>query len=77
MRTAEQYDVVKVKELHVEAGKDSDAFNIRRPVVSDVATIIEVYSNPPGYELECSDSNGITQWLLAFGPDDIELNLVP
>jgi hypothetical protein len=72
-----QYDVVKVKALHVEVGKDSDAFNIRQPVVGDVATIIEVYSKPPGYELECSDGNGITQWLLAFGPGDIELDLVP
>jgi hypothetical protein len=74
-----QYDVVKVKALHVEVGKDSDAFNIRirQPVVGDVATIIEVYSKPPGYELECSDGNGITQWLLAFGQGDIELDLVP
>jgi hypothetical protein len=72
-----QYDMVKVKALHVEVAKDFDAFNIRQPVVGDVATIIEVYSKPPGYELECSDGSGITQWLLAFGPDDIELDLAP
>ena len=37
-----QYDAVKLKALHVEVGKDSDAFNIRQPVVSHVATIVEV-----------------------------------
>jgi hypothetical protein len=72
-----QYDVVRVMALHVEATKASDAFNLRSPAIGDVATIIEIYSKPPGYELECSDGNGITQWLMAYGPDDIELELVP
>jgi hypothetical protein len=54
----------------------SDAFNLRQPAIGDVATIVEIYSNPPGYELERNDENGITQWLLAFGPDDVELDLV-
>lgn len=71
-----QYDVVKLKAWHVDAIKVSDAFNLRPPAIGDVATIIEIYSNPPGYELECSDGNGITQWLLAFGPEDVELDLV-
>lgn len=72
-----QYDVVRVMALHVEATKASDAFNLRCPVIGDVATIIEIYSKPPGYELECSDVNGITQWLMAYGPEDIQLELVP
>lgn len=71
-----QYDVVELKALHVEASNVSDAFNLRRPAIGDVASIVEIYSNPPGYELECSDESGITQWLLAFGPDDVELDLV-
>ncbi len=71
-----QYDVVKVMAVPVDASKDPDAFNLRQPLIGDVATIVEVYSKPPGYELECSDASGITQWLLAFGPNDIELDLV-
>lgn len=72
-----QYDVVRVVALHVEASKAPDEFNLRCPVIGDVATIIEIYSKPPGYELECSDGNGITQWLMAYSVDDVQLELVP
>jgi hypothetical protein len=41
-----------------------------------VATIVEIYLEPPGYELECSDGCGVTQWLMAFGLGDVELELV-
>jgi len=70
-----QYDTVKLIGLHVPTPLLADAFNLRQPVIGDVAAIVEVYSNPSGYELECSDRNGITQWLMAFRPDDIELEL--
>lgn len=70
-----QYDVVKLKAVTSQANTIVDEFNLRQPVVGDVATIIEVYLSPPGYELECSDSNGITQWLVAFDLDDVELEL--
>jgi len=70
-----QYDVVRVKALTVQPNTPLDEFNRRQPVIGDVATIVEIYSSPPGYELECSDADGITQWLIAFGPDDVELEL--
>ncbi|MBC3935470.1 DUF4926 domain-containing protein [Undibacterium sp. CY7W] len=72
-----QYDVVKLKKLLAPTVNSYDEFNSRRPLVGDVATIIEVYEEPPGYELECSDQNGNTVWLIAFRPEDIELELVP
>ena len=53
-----------------------DEFNLRRPALGDVATIIEICATPPGYELECCDHNGITQWMMAFPTDAIELELV-
>jgi hypothetical protein len=70
-----QYDVVRVKALTLQANTLLDEFNRRQPVIGDVATIVEIYLSPPGYELECSGVDGITQWLVAFGPDDVELEL--
>jgi hypothetical protein len=70
-----QYDVVRLMGVHVPMRALVDESNLRQPVAGDVATIIEIYSQPAGYELECSDCNGITQWLMAFGPDEIELEL--
>lgn len=71
-----QYDVVRLKAIRVPVPTLVDACNLRQPAVGDTAYIIEIYSDPLGYELECSDANGITQWLMAFAPDDIELERV-
>lgn len=71
-----QYDVVRIVAICKPLIDSDDVFNLRRPVVGDVATIVEIYSTPPGYELECSNSSGITQWLTAFTPNEIELELV-
>lgn len=56
----QQYDVVRLMEMRVPMPELADEFNLRQPVVGDVATIVEIYTKPPGYELECSDGNGIT-----------------
>jgi len=71
-----QYDVVKVTAIRRAVSFEPDDTNRRLPRVGDIATIVEVYANPPGYELECSDHEGITEWLLAFRPEDIELEPV-
>lgn len=71
-----QYDAVTLKRIHMPIAQLDDEFNLRAPKVGDVAYIVEVYSNPARYDLECSDANGITQWLLSFRPDEIELELV-
>jgi hypothetical protein len=71
-----QYDVVRLLGIRVPIPALYDEFDLRPPVVGDVATIIEIYSTPPGYELECSDGNGITQWMMAFQPDDVDMELV-
>ncbi|MBX7228448.1 MAG: DUF4926 domain-containing protein [Burkholderiaceae bacterium] len=71
-----QYDVVMVKSFLTEKLAEADAFNRRPPRVGDVATIIEIYSNPIGYELECSDADGITEWMVAFEPHEVELELI-
>ena len=47
----------------------------RLPVVGDIGTIIEVYTNPESaFEVECSEPDtGITVWLEAMYPDELEL----
>lgn len=70
-----QYDVVRLMAFNARQAALNDDFNLRQPAVGDVATIIELYSSPPGYELECSDADGITQWLIAFRPEDVVLEL--
>jgi hypothetical protein len=70
-----QYDVVRIMAFSAEQAALADESNLRQPVVGDIATIIELYSSPSGYELECSDANGITQWLMAFRPEDVVLEL--
>ena len=71
-----QYDVVRLKSIRLSVPTLADAFNLRQPAVGDVACSIEVYLDPLGYELECCDANGITQSMMAFAPDDIELERV-
>jgi hypothetical protein len=71
-----QYDVVKVKVIRRAVSFEPDGTNRRPPRVGDIATIVEVYADPSGYELECCDPDGITEWLLAFRPEDIELEPV-
>ena len=69
--TIKLYDAVRIEELSKPVcSEDGD---IRQPQVGDVAWVIEIYENPPGYELECSDKNGITQWLQSFRPNEIKL----
>lgn len=70
------YDVVRIKALRHAMDFVPDAFNMRLPRIGDIATVLEIYTTPPGYELECCDSNGITEWLHAFPLEDIELEKV-
>jgi len=70
------YDVVRIKELRKPVDFQPDGISVRAPSVGDVAAVIEVYSKPPGYELECSGKDGSTIWLWSFMPEDVELEVV-
>ena len=70
------YDVVRLTALLQPADFKPDGVSVRAPRIGDVATIVEVYESPPGYELECSGSDGITEWLRAFAPSDVELEKI-
>ncbi|HEY8096783.1 MAG TPA: hypothetical protein VIE65_11935 [Methylobacter sp.] len=71
-----KYDVVIVVALHRSFAERDIAFNFRKPVIGDTATILEIHLTPPGYKLECNVNNGITQWPIGFAPDELELELV-
>ena len=72
-----QYDTVKILEIKNPEKVVKSKFDLAAPKVGDVATIVEIYSNPTiGYELECSDEDGITQWLVTFEPHEIKLKLL-
>ena len=70
------YDVVRLVAINNQQMLESDTFNLSPPKVGDVATILEIYDDPPGYELECCDEYGITVWLLGFREGDIRLESV-
>jgi hypothetical protein len=72
-----QYDVVRIVELLSPVKEVKSEFNVRAPEPGDIATIVEIYTNPYlGYELECCDSAGNTQWLVTFNPSDINIELL-
>ena len=70
-----QYDVVRIKALPLSS-QIPNQFDLRMPRIGDIATIIEIYTKPVGYELECSDQDGITQWMMAFAPGEAEFEHV-
>jgi hypothetical protein len=72
-----QYSVVKLQKINKQFSKEELSFDKRAPKVGDVATIIEIYKSPSlGYELECSDENGITEWMVTFSPEEVELEVI-
>jgi hypothetical protein len=72
--TIKRHDAVMITELRQPTR--SGAGDIRPPQAGDVAWVIEVYDYPSGYELECSDKNGITEWMQAFSPAEITLEKI-
>ncbi|WP_141832826.1 hypothetical protein [Herbaspirillum sp. SJZ107] len=76
MSSVKIYDVVTIKGLRKPIDFQPGDMNVRAPAIGDVAAVVEVYSNPPGYELECSGKDGVTIWLHAFAPEDVELEVI-
>ncbi len=70
------YDVVTIKKVIKNYNYVKYPFNKRRPAFNDTAKITKVYSKPLGYELECCNGRGKTEWLLSFAANEIELELI-
>jgi hypothetical protein len=72
-----QYDTVKIIEILNPEKKARNEYDLSAPKAGDIAAIVEIYKNPSlGYELECSDQDGTTQWLVTFGTEEIVMELV-
>ena len=71
-----QYDVVRIVRILNDAAARESPFGQRPPRIGDEATVLEIYTDPPGYELECSGSDGVTIWLGGYSPNDLELQRV-
>lgn len=74
-----QYDVVRILEIlnPVKMNSCGSGMGCSYPKVGDVGTIVEIYTDPcVGYDIECSDDDGVTQWLTVFEPSEIELELI-
>lgn len=67
------YEAYRIKEFRQAVRSDLGDGDVRKPQVGDIAWVIEIYEDPLGYELECSDKNGITEWMKVFSPDEIVL----
>lgn len=71
------YDIVRIVELRKDIPFKIVSPSSRVPQVNDVATIVELYTSPKdGFELECTNANGQTEWLESFASSDVELELV-
>lgn len=73
MLSISQYDVVRVIRIRDARFDDAKVFYQRHPRVGDVGTVVEVYTNPIGFEVECcAAGDGKTTWLDAMYPEELE-----
>ena len=74
-----QYDVIRVLDItNPEKLKGCESgLGYSAPKVGDIGTIVEIYTTPSlGYDIECCDEKGCTEWLVVFEPSDIEMEVV-
>ena len=68
----QQYDVVKIQSFRNDRFSSLQPAYQRNPLIGDIGTIVEIYTTPEtGFEVECSDPNGITIWLEAMYPEEL------
>jgi hypothetical protein len=65
------YDRVRISAMRGQGPQG--LFGERGPLVGDTACVIEIYCEPPGYELECLSPQGETEWVASFAAADISL----
>jgi hypothetical protein len=69
-----KFDKVKIIKIRNLNMKLRSRLEVATPKADDTAVTIDAYESPIlGYELECSDIDGISQWQLAFTPCEMEL----
>lgn len=71
-----EHDVVRIIGMREQVRAVQDGINRRNPLVGDVATVVMVYADPLGYELECCDAEGVPWFLVSVSADEVTLELV-
>jgi hypothetical protein len=68
------FTVVRVTAIRADRFAGKQVFYERLPKLGDIGTVLETYESPePAYEVECCDlATGVTVWLEAMYPDEIE-----
>ena len=67
-----QYDTVRVVALvNKKRVLKAAECRLRPPRVADQAVILEIYSDPLAYNLECCDESGRTIWWGTFACEDL------
>jgi hypothetical protein len=72
--SVKQFDRVRI--LALRDNQASSLVGSRSPQVGDIATVVDLYNHPLGYELECTTPQGKTLWLESFAHDEVSLELV-
>ena len=69
-----QFDKVRI--LGLRDNRAPSLVGSRSPQVGDIATVVDLYDHPPGYELECVTPRGETLWLESFADGEVSLEVV-
>ena len=73
MPSISQYDVVRVVRIRDARFEAARVLYQRHPHVGDMGTVVEVYSNPIGFVVECCTAgDGYTTWLNTMYPEELE-----
>ena len=74
MATIKQYDIVRVVRIRDGRVRGRKPWFDRQPLVGDVGTVLEVYEDPPGFEVEgFVDGSHRPLWVECFEPGELEL----
>ena len=65
------YDRVKITSIRKPIGIARDGISRRKPIVGDIAFVVMVYTDPPGYELQCCDAEGIPWFLISVSSSSV------
>jgi len=65
------YDVVRVVSVPLQISHSGSQRRV--PRVGDTGAVVMAYDSPSeGYTVEAVAADGVTEWLLDFGPGDLE-----
>lgn len=72
-----QYDYIQIISIHRNFSQKDVFPGKRLPEIGDIAAVIEIYDKLElGYELECVNRDGETDWLITVKNSDLEFKKI-